>query len=99
MQVKSKLQAFIEDMKLDSHLTRKLQEALQLHFHLHGGVCLSQLLSTAEVSRNIREDVLMYAHGNRLQVCRLLVATNLHELNFLQDVAEKFSCYDYENEL
>lgn len=66
--MKNKLQSFVVDMKLDADLTRRLQEALQLRFHLHGGVSLAQLLSTAEVSRNIREDVLMYAHGHRLQV-------------------------------
>jgi hypothetical protein len=68
LQVRSKLQAFISDMRLDAGLSRRMQEALQLRFHLHGGVSLPQLLATPEVSRNIREDVLMYAYSHRLQV-------------------------------
>jgi hypothetical protein len=71
--MRNKLQSFSKDMHLEPDLARRLQEALQLRFHLHGGVNLAQLLSTAEVSRNIREDVLMYAYGHRLQVWTLLL--------------------------
>lgn len=68
LQLLAAVKEFATDMRLDPALARRAQETIQLQFHRNGGTHLSTLLNTPEVSRNIREDVLMYVYGPALQV-------------------------------
>ena len=70
VQTMIRLRDFIAESNIGAALGRKLQRSVQLGFDLHGGVSLADTLATPEVSKALREEVLEFKHGTRLQVGR-----------------------------
>ena len=68
VQTRVKLQDFITASNLEPSFGRKLQKSVQLGFDLHGGVSLAAALSTPEISRTLREEVLVFALGGQVKV-------------------------------
>ena len=68
VQTMIRLRNFIAESNIGAALGRKLQRGVQLGFDLHGGVSLADTLATPEVSKALREEVLEFKHGARLQV-------------------------------
>eukprot|EP00892_Ulva_mutabilis_P002121 jgi/Ulvmu1/1190/UM108_0018.1 len=87
-QVLASVKELAADMRLEPALVRRLQNTVKLQFHRHGGIHLGAMLNTPEVSRSIREDVLMHVYGSQLQECEAFRDCSVPWLRALVQVLE-----------